>query len=43
MRQKCLSTLVVLKIQQSVLINIEHIVDEFNSNGVGGQRKLLLK
>lgn len=43
MGQERLSALAVLQIQRSVPINIEQVIDEFDSNGVGGHRKLVLK
>lgn len=43
MGQERLSNLASLQIQRSVPIDFDKIIDEFVSNGVGGNRKLMLK
>lgn len=43
MGQERLSSLAVLQIQRSVSIDFERVIDEFVSNGEGGNRKLTLK
>lgn len=41
--QERLSSLAVLQIERSVSIDFDKVIDEFVSNGVGGNRKLILK